>query len=185
MKYIAPQVFEGSFTCPHCGVISQQTWWAIAWNESHYANDNNNELRIGTCTHCNKNTFWIKDQMYYPDTGTAPFPNIEMPDIVLSLYNEAASIAAKSPRGAAALLRLAIQVLCKELGEKGTNINDDIKNLVAKGLPEIVQQSLDIVRVTGNNAVHPEQIDTDNPVVGCGQAIQSLEYHSRVYDCPA
>ena len=53
-------------------------------------------------------------------------------------------------------------MLCQELGEKGTNINDDIKNLVAKGLPDIVQQSLDIVRVTGNNAVHPGQIDTDD-----------------------
>ena len=31
-----------------------------------------------------------------------------------------------------------------------------------KGLPLIVQQSLDIVRVTGNDAVHPGQIDTDN-----------------------
>ena len=165
MKYISPQVFEGSFTCPHCGAIAQQTWWAVAWNGDRYANVDSNTLRVGTCTHCKKCTFWIKHQMYYPDTGTAPFPNVEMPDTVLGLYSEAASIASKSPRGAAALLRLAVQVLCKELGEKGTNINDDIKNLVAKGLPEIVQQSLDIVRVTGNNAVHPGQIDADDPAV--------------------
>jgi hypothetical protein len=103
--------------------------------------------------------------MYYPDTGTAPFPNPEMPDNVRSLYLEAASVASKSPRGAAALLRLSVQLLCKELGEQGININDDIKNLVAKGLPEIVQKSLDIVRVTGNEAVHPGQIDTDDPEV--------------------
>ena len=53
--------------------------------------------------------------------------------------------------------------MCKELGEDGNNINTDIGNLVKKGLPEIVQQSLDIVRVTGNDAVHPGQIDTDDP----------------------
>lgn len=100
--------------------------------------------------------------MYYPENGIAPFPNTEMPEIVKNLYFEAASITNKSPKGAAALLRLAIQILCKELGETGENINTDIKNLVKKGLPEIVQQSLDVVRVTGNDAVHPGQIDTDN-----------------------
>ena len=31
-----------------------------------------------------------------------------------------------------------------------------------KGLPPTVQQSLDVVRVTGNHAVHPGQIDTDD-----------------------
>jgi hypothetical protein len=101
--------------------------------------------------------------MFFPDTGNAPFPNPEMPETVLKLYREAAAIHTKSPRGAAALLRLSIQVLCKELGETGKNINTDIGNLVKKGLPVIVQQSLDIVRVTGNDAVHPGQIDTDNP----------------------
>ena len=41
--------------------------------------------------------------------------------------------------------------------------NTEMPELVKKRLPEIVQQSLDIVRVTGNDAVHPGQIDTDNP----------------------
>lgn len=120
-------------------------------------------LRVGTCQHCNKNTLWVIDKMFYPDSGTAPFPNPEMPESVHKLYMEATGIHTKSPRGAAALLRLSIQLLAKELGESGKNINKDIGSLVKKGLPEIVQQSLDIVRVTGNDAVHPGQIDTDNP----------------------
>ena len=105
--------------------------------------------------------------MVYPDRGNAPPPNPDMPASVSDYYEEAASIAAKSPRAAAGLLRLAVQVLCKELGQTGKNINDDIGALVKRGLPPTVQQSLDVVRVTGNHAVHPGQINTDDEdVVG-------------------
>ena len=164
MKYIQPQVFLNSFTCPHCGAIAKQDWWMKRWYGDTVNNvRDSHPIRVGTCHHCQKTTLWVEDKMYFPDTGNAPFPNPEMPESVLKLYLEASSISSKSPRGAAALLRLSIQVLCQELGESGNNINNDIGSLVKKGLPSIVQQSLDIVRVTGNDAVHPGQIDTDNP----------------------
>ncbi len=165
MQYIQPKVYENSFTCPHCGAIAKQDWWHKRWqgdSPSGYTDDEYT-IRVGTCHNCNKQSLWISEKMYYPDTGNSPFPNPDMPEEVLKLYAEASSVHSKSPRGAAALLRLAIQVLCKELEEEGKNINTDIGNLVKKGLPVIVQQSLDIVRVTGNDAVHPGQIDTDNP----------------------
>ena len=165
MKYIQPTVLAKSFSCPHCFAIAQQNWWFRSWDNSSYNNPQSNELRIGRCAHCGNNTLWINDTMYYPDNGHVASPNADMPEAVKAVYTEAASIYQKSPRGAAALLRLGIQILCKELGESGTNINTDIKHLVAKGLPPIVQQSLDIVRVTGNEAVHPGQIDTDDPAV--------------------
>ena len=166
MKYIAPQPDLPSFTCPHCGSIALHSWWKRTWDGNENWSDNKaNKIRASKCVHCFQSTLWIDSKMYYPDTGNAPFPNPEMPVDVNKLYLEAASIYSKSPRGAAALLRLAIQVLCKELGQPGKNINTDIAALVKKGLPEIVQQSLDIVRVTGNDAVHPGQIDTDDPKV--------------------
>lgn len=164
MNYIEPIPYLKSFTCPHCGTLSKQEWRYLDWEyQKRYHHEEEYPIRIGTCDHCSESTLWIFDKLLFPDNGNAPFPNAEMPEEVLKLYREAASIHSKSPRGAAALLRLAIQVLTKELGESGKNINTDIGSLVQKGLPKIVQQSLDIVRVTGNNAVHPGQIDTDNP----------------------
>nr|WP_309759979.1 DUF4145 domain-containing protein [Flavobacterium sp.] len=167
MKYIQPKLNSESFTCPNCGVLSKQRWENTTWGlVSNYSFDYiGNVISTSLCDHCQESSLWIKDIMYFPTTGNSPFPNPEMPENVKKLYLEASSIATKSPRGATALLRLSIQLLCKELGEKGENINNDIKELVKKGLPEIVQKSLDIVRVTGNDAVHPGQIDTDDIIV--------------------
>lgn len=165
MKYVRPTVFADSFTCPRCGVYAEQLWWAIGLDRNSYTKMDQNVLRVARCRHCNGSSIWLIETMLTPDNGSAPFPNSSMPEAVRKLYEEAASISNKSPRGAAAILRLSIQLLCKELGEPGKNINDDIANLVKKGLPEIVQKSLDIVRVTGNDAVHPGQIDIDDPEI--------------------
>lgn len=99
--------------------------------------------------------------MIHPSGGTAPIPNADLPDDIAEVYNEARDIANRSPRAAGALLRLAIQMLCVHLGKPGKNLNDDIGALVAEGLPQIVQQALDAVRVTGNNLVHPSHIQQD------------------------
>ncbi len=95
---------------------------------------------------------------------TAPSPSSDMPEAIAGDYDEAREIVNRSPRAAAALLRLAVQKLCKKLGQPGNNINDDIAALVAAGLNPAVQRALDSVRVIGNNAVHPGQIDlNDDP----------------------
>jgi hypothetical protein len=116
-------------------------------------------LRYCECAHCREYTLWHLEKMILPSTGGAMMPNNDLPEDVKFDYEEARTILNKSPRGATALLRLAIQKLCIHLGEKGKNINEDIGNLGKNGLPLKVQQSLDIVRVVGNNAVHPGQID--------------------------
>lgn len=116
-------------------------------------------LFFSQCYNCDEISIWIYDRLAWPATGEAPLPNSDLPDEVRGDYDEANSILDLSPRGAAALLRLAIQKLCKELGEPGKNINDDIASLVKNGLDKRVKQALDVVRVVGNNAVHPGQID--------------------------
>lgn len=116
-------------------------------------------VSISVCFNCGNISVWIYDRIVYPRTGKGPPPNADLPPDIRQDYDEARNILDFSPRGAAALLRLAIQKLCKELGESGADLNTDIGELVKKGLDLHIQQALDVVRVTGNEAVHPGQID--------------------------
>ena len=168
MKFINPIFNSTSFTCPNCGVTSPQMWSKLV--QIYYKSQEpdgriiDRSYQIGNyqickCGHCSDISIWNNSKMIYPLVGTVPNPNEDLPESIKADYLEARNIVNLSPRGAAALLRLAVQKLCVELGEKGKNINEDIKNLVKKGLPETMQQALDSVRVVGNNAVHPGQID--------------------------
>lgn len=114
---------------------------------------------VSECYNCSKLAIWVGDHMVWPHPNEAPPPNNDLPGDIAADYLEAGDIVNASPRGAAALLRLAIQKLCVHLGESGKNINDDIASLVSKGLDARVQKMLDVVRVVGNNAVHPGEMD--------------------------
>ena len=129
---------------------------AAPWNgnESELVN-----LYISKCRSCAEISVWHHDTVLYPATPNDIEPNSDMNDDIKADFLEARSILDFSPRGAAALLRLCIQKLCKQLGQPGDNINDDIKNLVRSGLDTRVQKILDVVRVVGNKSVHPGTID--------------------------
>ena len=112
-----------------------------------------------SCFRCKKVAIWLRDRLVYPQSSAVPPANSDLSDEIREDYDEASKILNVSPRGAAALLRLCIQKLCKELGQPGKNINDDIAALVSAGLSQQIQQALDTVRVIGNDSVHPGQID--------------------------
>jgi|WetSurMetagenome_2_1015567.scaffolds.fasta_scaffold149083_1 hypothetical protein len=109
----------------------------------------------------------IKTVVLFPITDlTIPEPNPNMPSEIARDFDEAKRTFPFSARSSAALLRLAIQKLCKHLGESGKDLNTDIEALVKKGLPSHIQKALDVVRVIGNEAVHPGEINVrDNPEI--------------------
>jgi hypothetical protein len=161
--YTPPRFQIPGFNCPLCTAFAKQTWQQMMRMLPTGAS-NVPGLILAACDHCSRFSLWLEGDMVYPNTSIAPYPNPDLPQEVKLDFEEARNILAKSPRGAAALLRLAVQKFCKCLGEKGDNINQDIGELVKKGLPVGIQQALDAVRVVGNNAVHPGQIDiTDDP----------------------
>lgn len=156
--YVAPVYQAPAFNCPFCNAYANQNWQLpMVRNFSGYSGFGG--FHSALCAHCQKYSMWKDEKLLYPDTTIAPLPNPDLPENVTGDYQEAASIVARSPRGSAALLRLCIQKLCKHLGESGHNINDDIAALVKKGLSPMIQKSLDIVRVIGNESVHPGTID--------------------------
>ena len=131
-------------------------------SESAYAHNNIENLHLSRCYNCNKVAVWVHGSLLFPKEKSGISPNQDLPEEIIHDFDEARSIISESPRGAAALLRLCIQKLCIHLGERGESIDEDIASLVAKGLNPLVQKSLDIVRVVGNEAVHPGIIDLND-----------------------
>jgi len=111
------------------------------------------------CYNCDEVSVWIYDRLIHPQTGEAELANPDMPEDIRRDYEEASTILAQSPRAAAALIRLGIDKLCRQLGDPKKSINDNIKAFVENGLNSRIQKALDAVRVIGNNAVHPGQLD--------------------------
>lgn len=181
-KYKMPLYQEKAFICPHCGAYARQDW-SDCYNEIFSKYDGLKYERTiianAKCDACGKFSVWLRGDnknssiMIYPDTAIAPMPNNDMPENVKELYNEARDIVNKSPRGATALLRLALDKLCDEIcsdckqPKYNGKISDKIGLLVANGLSDKLQQAFDFVRVTGNDAVHElGLIDVkDNPEI--------------------
>lgn len=161
-QYISPQKGLEAFNCPNCHVYSRQHWYymkAAIQKNGYGLQYSNQEFMLSNCESCGFPTIWHGEKIVYPIHSTSEPPNPDLPEDTQRDYEEARTIANLSPRGAVALLRLAIQKLCEHLGQPGKNINADIKALVAAGLPSKVQEALDSVRVIGNDAVHPGTID--------------------------
>lgn len=183
-----------AFTCPYCKGIASHDWvYSLRHNyDSNYEIILTNVVIAATCQACNQTSIWLKNEddmmspednyeiLIYPKISNfEDSPNPDMPTNVRKVFEEAALILDDSPRASAALSRLAIDILSTELKAEGKNLNERIGNLVSKGLPIQIQQALDAIRVIGNNAVHPGEIDmSDNKEL----AISLLKFINIIVD---
>jgi hypothetical protein len=158
-KYYPPKYQSMQFHCIYCGVFAHQRWfttWIIEGLSTQTG------ILVSECSHCGKWSYWFNEKMVVPAASPIEPPHPDLPDDCKKDYIEAQSVFVQSPRSSAALLRLCIQKLMPYLGEKGKDINTDIKALTTKGLPPRVQKALDICRVVGNNAVHPGELKVED-----------------------
>ncbi len=114
-------------------------------------------LFLSNCQNCGKSTVWFNDLMIYPQ-----FKQIkkcpEMPTKVAEYFDEANLILELSPRGAIAILRLAIEELIKQFEKNKKSLNTEIRKLERDGYNKNLIEALDVVRIMGNYAVHPSEI---------------------------
>lgn len=118
-------------------------------------------LFVSECHSCQEITIWEHNKIIWPNSSVLiEAPNPDMPPEIKIDYEEARSIAEKSPRAAAALLRLCVEKLCENI--EGKTLNDKIKNYVASSGNIKIQRALDSVRVIGNESVHPGELDLND-----------------------
>ena len=161
IMYYPPEYEKDEFNCAHCRVFAHQAWGDILCSRLLGLCLPSDLLAVSKCEHCGRWSIWIEESLVYPAQIIVEDPNDDMPDEVKKLYRESAQVLSASPRAAAALLRLGLQILLGVVGGDGKNINDDIKKIVALGIEPETQRALDILRVFGNNGAHPGEIKLD------------------------
>jgi Domain of unknown function (DUF4145) len=145
-------------------------------------------LHVSRCYNCKGFTVWVRDRLVFPIRGDEP-PDIieadfrqveegiqELEDNVPESdehvqasveeveeasedFEEAAAILNKSPRGAAALIRICIQNMMPLLEQTGKNLDENISSLVRKGLEVEIQQAMDVLQVVRKSPLQTTEFD--------------------------
>ncbi|EEW9940061.1 DUF4145 domain-containing protein [Campylobacter jejuni] len=185
--YEKPEINKNAFNCPFCRVyakidfinfelLAEEIYSKIrkikhAYHEKEFEKIENmitiySQVApiLSICHKCNKTAIWIDGKIIYPKPRLTPMPNKDLDEDLKLDYEEASNIVQDSPRSACALLRLVLQKLLINLG-KDKNINNAIKNLIdKKEIDGKLQKALDSVRVIGNSAIHPNELDLKDDI---------------------
>ena len=167
MPGFLPEFERRSFACPSCCAISEMRWspaFVRLDKEGMTAQIGLFNVHAAVCTANACMSLWVKalfsaddePNMVYPDNSTAPPPNSDLPPAAKKLFEEARSVVQRSPRAAAALLRMSTEALVRHLtpAEDGALFRRIGYLVEEEDLPRTIQKALDSLRVIGNDAVH-------------------------------
>lgn len=176
MTYKQPKLNENSFTCPYCKIETGHQFVSDKLVR-HYQNayyefyavthisraeiKKELKLSISTCAKCKQIEIWINDDMVYPKIEEfGPEATEDMPELVKGTFNEARKVFGVSVRAAAALLRLAIEQYCEEMGYRSKrNLSENLKDMInEENLSNEFEESCKYIRLIGNDAVHPREL---------------------------
>lgn len=117
-------------------------------------------LSLSVCYSCKRFSVWHCDKIVVPSQETDLKVHPDLPAYCRTDFSEACAVASSSPRAAAALLRACMEKLLIDLTQKETPA-EAIQDLIVRGIDPSVAQAMDIVRVTGNKALHGYQLAED------------------------
>lgn len=192
-RVVTPKFQASSFTCPRCHALASQEWLDIYkfGNDSdtpfQISDGKGMKWRsepgkgaftvsyswsASKCYSCEKHSLWINDDLAFPsemdvEEVDVVAPSEDLPDHVVELYKEAVAVLPHSKRAAAALCRASLERLAKHLTP---DLPPDLKldgRLVhlGKSVSSTTLRALNIVRHTGNTALHGEKDGDQSAVI--------------------
>lgn len=147
------------FRCPFCKQRSIYRYTNLK--------DLSDDAYVVRCGACVRGSIWIQApdskkgknrtfNLVYPLVSVVDEPNPDMPEDVKVEYREASLVVVHSPKAAAALMRLALEKLLRSFEKSSCSLSSVIQKLErSQRISKKSAQLADILRITGNNAVHP------------------------------
>jgi hypothetical protein len=156
----SPQPNRPRFVCPTCDAFAAQKIFSALFAGGQQFQVQFRGWTVTICESCSNPALWRGFHMEWPVRAVGPAAHADMPDQARAIFDEARQVGNASPRAAAALLRVCVEILVDELEPGSGTLNAKVGNLVRRGLPEQVQQAMDTLRVFGNEAgAHVGEID--------------------------
>jgi Domain of unknown function (DUF4145) len=167
-KPAPPAVPAAALECTFCGVFAPHLWTNLVSLDAS-ACLVKSPLWSAVCSNCRLPSYWLEGvdelepRLLWPGQLLGAPPHKAMPEDVRDEYAEARAVAPRSPRAAAALLRLALAKLMSHVGQRGRFLTDGVKTLVQRGgIDPRVEQALEALRAVGDGALPPGQISLED-----------------------